>query len=389
MKDFIVLLNKSEGITRAASLSCVKRHVNKKAGHTGTLDKFASGLLIALTGRYTKFTEKFFNLKKTYLATIEFGKETDTLDPEGEVIATSDTVVNKSDLEQVLKTNFSGTIKQTPPLYSALKVNGKRSSDRIRNGEEVNLPERDITIYSSEIVSFENNIAVIRFTVSRGTYIRSRARDIALLLNSRGYLKKLVREKIGIFDLNDSIKDSDYDIFQTEYQNQSSDEYIMCIGVFDAMHIGHQALISKTVKTAADRGCKSLVLTFDKSPKNRESIMTLEDKIACISSFNPHRIEVLKWDEKLSSTSGARFMLSLQKKYNIKGIVLGKDFSVGSKDNPVTINELNLFFNDKDIICIEDVGGNGVDRVSSSYIQSLIKEGKTKEASSLMFKQIP
>ena len=181
MKDFIVLLNKSEGITSAASLSCVKRHVNKKAGHTGTLDKFASGLLIALTGRYTKFTEKFFNLKKTYLATIEFGKETDTLDPEGEVIATSDTVVNKSDLEQVLKTNFSGTIKQTPPLYSALKVNGKRSSDRIRNGEEVNLPERDITIYSSEIVSFENNIAVIRFTVSRGTYIRSLARDIALL----------------------------------------------------------------------------------------------------------------------------------------------------------------------------------------------------------------
>lgn len=385
MNDFIVLLNKSEGKTSASSLSCVKRNVNKKVGHTGTLDKFASGLLIALTGRYTKFTEKYMNLEKTYLATIEFGKETDTLDSEGVVVAKSDNIVNKADLERILKTKFSGKIKQTPPIYSALKINGKRSSDRVRNGEDVNLPEREITVYSSEIVSFDNNIAVIRFTVSRGTYIRSLARDIALTLNSRGYLKKLVRERIGIFDINDSVKDSDYDVFKTEYNNQSSDEYIMCIGVFDGVHIGHQKILSETVKTAHERGCKSLVITFDKSPKGRNGLMTLEEKISAISNFKPDKIEVLKWNEQLSSTSGAQFMLSLQKKYNIRGIVHGKDFSVGSRLNQVSAKDLGLFFSDKDIFCIDDVGCRDVARVSSTYIQTLIKEGKTKEASSLMF----
>lgn len=385
MNDFIVLLNKSEGKTSAASLSCIKRNVNKKVGHTGTLDKFASGLLIALTGRYTKFTEKYMNLKKTYLATIEFGKETDTLDREGEVIAVSDSLITKEDIERVLKEKFSGVIKQTPPLYSALKINGKRASDRVRNGEDIKLQEREINIYSSSLISFENNIALIRFTVSRGTYIRSLARDIALSLNSRAYLKALVRERIGVFDISDSVNDNKYDVFKNEYNNQSKDEYIMCIGVFDGVHIGHQAIITKCVQKAREKGVKSLVITFDKSPKRDDCIMTLDEKLKAITSFNPSNIEVLEWNDELEKTSGARFMLSLQKKYNIRGIVHGKDFSIGCATNRITSSDLGLFFNDKDIYVVDDVGYSDIKRVSTSYIQGLLKSGETERAEKLLY----
>lgn len=202
--DTIVLINKPEGVTSFKCLNNIKKIVNKKTGHCGTLDKFASGLMIVLCGRkYTKLNEKFMGLDKTYLAKIEFGKETETLDPEGQIIATAEIPSLDTIKDNVSK--LLGEISQIPPIYSALHVNGKRSYDLARNGVEVNLNPRKIYIYSADIISFNAPYLEIRLHVSKGTYIRSYARDLALLCNSRGYLVSLKRESIGPFSLDDSI----------------------------------------------------------------------------------------------------------------------------------------------------------------------------------------
>lgn len=213
----IVLINKPEGVTSFKCLNDIKRVVNKKTGHCGTLDKFASGLMIALCGKYTKLNEKFMGLDKTYLAKIEFGKETETLDPEGQVIATAEVPsidVIKSNVERLV-----GEIDQIPPVYSALHVNGKRSYDLARKGVEVKLEPRKVKIYSAEIISFNAPYLQIRLHVSKGTYIRSYARDLGLICNSKGYLVELKRESIGPFSLEDAIDAND-----TENLSQLNEE---------------------------------------------------------------------------------------------------------------------------------------------------------------------
>lgn len=208
----IVLINKAEGITSFNCLNIIKRVVNKKTGHCGTLDKFASGLMIALCGKYTKLNEKFMGLDKTYLAKIEFGKETDTLDPEGQVIATAE--VPSYDTIKTKVKDYIGHIEQIPPAYSALHVNGKRSYELIRKGVEVKLEPRNVTIYSAEIVSYDRPYLTVRLHVSKGTYIRSYARDLALLCNSRGYVVSLKRESIGPFSINDAINYDNVDALE-------------------------------------------------------------------------------------------------------------------------------------------------------------------------------
>lgn len=204
MKDSfgIVIYDKKSGETSFSSLSFLKSEYNTShIGHTGTLDKFASGLMIALIGKASRLNEAFSSFDKEYFAEIEFGKETDTLDPEGNVVREApipsfDAIKEKLGL-------LSGRILQRPPRYSALHIGGKRSSDIARKGIDITPDPREIEIYSKDIISFENGILKIRLSVSKGTYIRSFARDIGLLTQSAAYLKSLRRTKIGPFDLDD------------------------------------------------------------------------------------------------------------------------------------------------------------------------------------------
>lgn len=203
----ILLVHKPSGVTSFASLGAIKRTVDPKVGHAGTLDKFAQGLMIVLTGSMTKLNQVFSTMDKRYRATISFGQETDTLDPEGEVIATAAVPT----LEQIQKAipQFLGDIQQSPPQYSALHIGGKRASKLAREGKVVVMEKRPVSVYSFELVSFEGNLLVADIHVSKGTYIRSLARDLALACNSRGYLVDLVRTQIGPFRLADAIPSSD------------------------------------------------------------------------------------------------------------------------------------------------------------------------------------
>jgi tRNA pseudouridine55 synthase len=204
----ILLINKPSGVTSFRSLGAIKRKIDKKVGHTGTLDKFAHGLMIVLTGSMTKLNVLFSTLDKKYTATIRFGEETETLDPEGEVIATA----AKPTLEQIekaVKEKFLGEILQAPPLYSAIHVNGKRAYEIARSGKEVEMNKRPVTIYDFDIISYDGRDLVCSIKVSKGTYIRSIARDLALECGSRGHLIALERTEVGPFKVEDAVKADD------------------------------------------------------------------------------------------------------------------------------------------------------------------------------------
>ncbi|MDR0554743.1 MAG: tRNA pseudouridine(55) synthase TruB [Treponema sp.] len=200
-----LLLNKKPGFTSFETLNRIKEaFAPSKVGHTGTLDKFASGLLIALVGRAVKLTSWFTGTEKEYEGTIRLGQETDTLDPEGTVIGEAEPPSPEA-LAEVLD-SFRGNILQAPPAYSAVHIDGERASVLARNGMSPEMRKRPVTIYALELRSYESSLARIYVRCSKGTYIRSLARDIALAAGSRGYLAALTRTATAGFTLADAVE---------------------------------------------------------------------------------------------------------------------------------------------------------------------------------------
>ena len=198
----MLLMDKEEGVTSFSSLSSVKRsHKGMKVGHAGTLDKFASGLMIVLVGKATRLNPVFSSMGKSYIAEITFGAETDTLDPEGEVIRRADPPSEEA-LRSVLP-EFLGLQSQIPPVYSAIHIGGKRAYQEARKGKDVEMAPRTIKIDSIELLSYDGEKAVISTSVSKGTYIRSLARDIGERAGSCAYVSRLRRTSIGPFTLSD------------------------------------------------------------------------------------------------------------------------------------------------------------------------------------------
>ena len=199
----IVLFDKEEGITSFSSLYSIKRCYAKgtKVGHAGTLDKFASGLMIVLIGNATKLNPVFSSFDKSYIATIRFGEESDTLDPEGRIIKTSDL----PSLEEVLYAleKIKGKSLQQPPVYSAVHVDGKRAYKEARKDKEIEMPFRPIEVYEARFISYEDGLLTAFFHVSKGTYIRSLARDMAYSINKVSRLEKLRRVSIGPYSISD------------------------------------------------------------------------------------------------------------------------------------------------------------------------------------------
>jgi tRNA pseudouridine55 synthase len=202
----IIFLNKKTGITSFSALGEIKRALGTpKVGHTGTLDKFASGLLVVLTGGSLKLCGLFSGLDKQYIGKIRFGIETDTLDPEGEETAQAP-LPDREKVENALL-QFTGEILQAPPAYSALHVNGKRAWELARSGKTPEMKKRPVTIYKMELRSWDPPFAEIFVHCSSGVYIRSLARDIALAAESRAHLRELVRTKVASFTLEMAEKD--------------------------------------------------------------------------------------------------------------------------------------------------------------------------------------
>ena len=206
-----IVLDKPLGLGSTQAVSAIKRalrtagHAKAKVGHGGTLDPLATGVLHIAIGEATKLAGRMLDASKIYDFTISFGTQTDSLDLEGAVIATSDVRPSQAQIEAILP-RFTGPIHQIPPAYSALKVGGKRAYDLARAGEEVVLQGRDVVVHALTISKPLGLVAVtLRAHVSKGTYIRSLARDIAIALGTVGHVSMLRRVKAGPFTLEGAI----------------------------------------------------------------------------------------------------------------------------------------------------------------------------------------
>lgn len=207
--DGIIVVDKSKEVTSNDVVNKVKRMLNVKVGHTGTLDPNATGVLPLLLGKGTKFSKYLINHDKKYIATLKLGVKTTTADVEGEIIEREDVDENIFDekyISEVLKC-FVGNLIQTPPIYSAIKVKGKKLYEYARNNIEIEIPKRNIEIYSINLIEFNKEDKTIIFEVecSKGTYIRSLCEDIAEKLGTIGYMKELRRTKVGEFCLAEAV----------------------------------------------------------------------------------------------------------------------------------------------------------------------------------------
>ena len=205
-----IILDKPVGIGSTPCVSAVKRALREagepktRVGHGGTLDPLASGVLPIALGEATKLAGHMLDATKVYDFTIQFGAQTDTLDLEGEVIATSDVRPTLAEVEAVLP-RFTGPIEQVPPAFSAVRVDGKRAYDRARAGEEVEMVARAVTIQALSVAEAGPDFLTLSATVSKGTYIRSLARDIAIALGTVGHVTMLRRTRAGPFGLEKAI----------------------------------------------------------------------------------------------------------------------------------------------------------------------------------------
>ncbi|MDR0887343.1 MAG: tRNA pseudouridine(55) synthase TruB, partial [Candidatus Nomurabacteria bacterium] len=203
----VILVDKPAGMTSFGAVARVRSYFSRKlgvnpqngrkfkvkTGHSGTLDPFATGLLIILVGKATKRQDFYMHKDKIYVATIKLGFASTTGDPEGEIIKKgADFEILREDVEMVLQ-KFVGKIRQTPPIYSAVKINGQKAYDLARKGQKPDMPEREVEIFALDLVDFEYPLLRIRAHVSSGTYIRTLAEDIGRALGVGAYTTELRR----------------------------------------------------------------------------------------------------------------------------------------------------------------------------------------------------
>lgn len=212
--DGIILINKEKQYTSHDIVAILRKKLDiSKVGHTGTLDPNATGVLPILLGKGTKFSKYLINHDKIYEVELELGKKTDTADIEGKIIEEKnvDIAYVSENIQQVLDA-FIGKQEQIPPIYSAIKINGKKLYEYARSGQKVELKPRKIEIYNIKLIEQNKNIIKFIVNCSKGTYIRSLCEDIAEKLNTVGYMKNLKRIQVGEFNIKNAIKIDEIDI---------------------------------------------------------------------------------------------------------------------------------------------------------------------------------
>ena len=210
-EDSVVLVDKPAGITSFGVVARVRRVLSQqlgkkaKVGHTGTLDPFATGLMIIVTGKECRNAMNYSKLDKEYEATFRLGQTSSTGDPEGEITDVSELQPSKEAIEAALE-QFRGEITQRPPIFSAIKINGRRAYDLARKGEDFEIPERQVTVFALELIDYTYPNLRIRTHVSSGTYIRSLAVDIGKVLETGAYCSELRRTKVAEFSVADAVQ---------------------------------------------------------------------------------------------------------------------------------------------------------------------------------------
>ena len=235
--DGIIIINKPKNCTSHDIVYKVKKIFKEKVGHTGTLDPMATGVLPILIGKGTLVSKYLINHNKIYEVELELGKKTDTADSEGKILQeqkVDKTILGKENIEKTLKT-FLGKQKQKPPMYSAIKVNGKKLYEYARKGQIIDVQERNIEIYSIKLIKIFEEENKISFEVkcSKGTYIRSLCEDIAERLGCIGYMSELNRTKVGDFSIEDAIDISRVENIEEQIQRFSNDNFISLEKLFE------------------------------------------------------------------------------------------------------------------------------------------------------------
>lgn len=208
-ENSVLLIDKPAGMTSFGVVARVRRRLSQqlgkkaKVGHTGTLDPFATGLMIIVTGKECRNAQQYSKLDKVYEATVRLGQTSTTGDPEGELSDVSAREPSVEEVQRALK-GFVGEITQRPPQFSAIKIGGRRAYDLARKGEVVEMPERQVTVFSLELLEYTYPDVRIRVHVSSGTYIRTLAEDIGKVLETGAYCSALRRTKVAEYRVEDA-----------------------------------------------------------------------------------------------------------------------------------------------------------------------------------------
>ena len=207
--DGIIIINKTKGCTSHDIVYKIKKMLNEKVGHTGTLDPMAEGVLPILVGKGTLTSKYLINHDKKYIVELQLGTKTDTADGEGRIVKqqpVNKEILTTKNIEKILQ-SFVGKQEQIPPIYSAIKINGKKLYEYARKGQEIELKPRKIEIYNIKLINYSVEEKQIKFEVfcGKGTYIRSLCEDIAIKFGTVGYMKSLKRIQVGDFKIEDSI----------------------------------------------------------------------------------------------------------------------------------------------------------------------------------------
>ncbi len=234
MMDLIINLNKPQGLTSHQAVAAVKRLLNvRKAGHTGTLDPLATGVLLVCLNEATKVSRFLLDMDKRYLARVKLGERTDTYDSEGNIIEERDASgLKEEDVVRAVRM-FEGRITQKPPMYSAVKVRGRKLYQLARRGIEIERQERHVSVYELKVVDFDLPYFDLVISCSKGTYIRTLCNDIGNLIGTGAHLYRLERSAIGPFDIKDSARQEDLarkDFFEVRKKSYYSiDEALLAL----------------------------------------------------------------------------------------------------------------------------------------------------------------
>lgn len=204
--DGIIIINKPKNYTSHDIVNIIRKNFNtRKVGHTGTLDPNATGVLPLLIGEATKLSKYLINHDKQYEVVLKLGVKTDTADAEGKVIEEKPVTINDNNFIINIMNSFKGIQEQKPPMYSAIKVNGRKLYEYARAGQSVEVKPRKIEIYDIQVININNTEISFKVSCSKGTYIRSLCEDIANKIGTIGYMKELNRVNVGVFNIEDAI----------------------------------------------------------------------------------------------------------------------------------------------------------------------------------------
>ena len=426
IKNGIFALNKESGFTSFDYIYKLKKILNvNKIGHTGTLDKEATGVLVCLIDEATSFQEPLMKIgKKVYEAELVLGISTDTEDIYGKVLDIEDiNKINSIPEDKIKKTikSFIGEYKQTPPMVSAKKINGKKLMQYKKENAEVERKESVLQIYDIEIINNENNETIykktilnteinvikIKVTCSKGTYIRTLCKDIGDKLGIPSCMGRLNRTYTSGYDIKDSytleqvknkIENNDYSFIRPVYSVNKPQ--VVTFGKFELLHLGHKKIIDEVVRLAKNNSIESTcILIKSLNEDNDNKIMTYEQRISRLDLWGIDNIFNMYLDFVSKNLSPEDFIDKiLINDLNAKYIVVGEDCHFGRDgrgDKELLKNRIETIHKDKGIevhiiekMKAKDLGYDDENYISSTYIKELIGMGNDEKAFKLLGRTI-